>query len=69
MDKKNFHITPDGNLLELSMPIAPAGSGGAVFDAHGRVIGIATTQFRDVKGNSLALPASWIPQMRSRGAT
>ena len=66
---KQVRKTPQGNLLELSMPIAPAGSGGAVFDAQGRVVGIATTQYRDVKGNSLALPAAWIPQMRSRGAT
>jgi S1-C subfamily serine protease len=59
----------EGSLLELSMPIAATGSGGAIFDSQGRLVGIATTQYRDVKSNSLALPASWISQMRSRGAS
>ena len=51
---KQVRATPTGTLLELSMPVAPAGSGGAVFDAYGRVVGIATR--RD--GASGALPAS-----------
>ena len=66
---KQLRTTPDGGVLELSMPIAAGGSGGAVFDAQGRLAAVATTQFRDLKGNSLALPATWIPQMRSRGAS
>ena len=66
---KQLRTTPDGALLELSMPIAPGGSGGAVFDAQGRIAGIATTQFRGVQGADLALPASWLAQMRSRGAS
>ena len=66
---KQVRSTPEGAVLELSMPIAPGGSGGAVFDAQGRIAGIATTQYLDVKGASLALPASWIARMRSRGAS
>ena len=66
---KQLRSSPDGALLELSMPVAALGSGGAVFDTQGRIVGIATTEYRDMKGNSLALPASWIPQMRSRGAS
>lgn len=66
---KHLRESPEGGVLELSMPIAPAGSGGAVFDAQGRLVGIATTQFRDLKSNSLALPSRWIPEMRSRGTS
>lgn len=66
---KQVRPAGEGALLELSMPIASTGSGGAVFDTQGRLAGIATTQYRDVKSNSLALPASWISQMRSRGAS
>ena len=66
---KQVRPAAEGALLELSMPIAATGSGGAIFDSQGRLVGIATTQYRDVKGNSLALPASWISQMRSRGAS
>ena len=66
---KQVRPAAEGALLELSMPIAATGSGGAIFDSQGRLVGIGTTQYRDVKSNSLALPASWISQMRSRGAS
>jgi S1-C subfamily serine protease len=66
---KQLRPTPEGQILELSMPIAAMGSGGAVFDAQGRLLAIATTMYRDAKGDSLALPATWIAQMRSRGAS
>ena len=66
---KQLRTTPQGAVVELSMPVAPAGSGGAVLDSQGRLVAIATTQYRDVKGDSLALPATWISQMRSRGAS
>jgi serine protease Do len=56
--------TPVGPVLELSMPIAPAGSGGAVFDNFGRVVGVATR--REGAGASAALPASSLSAMRSR---
>lgn len=56
---------PRGRLIEVSMPIAPNGSGGAVFDRYGRVLGIATTATYGDKG-SFALPASWIGEMRTR---
>jgi hypothetical protein len=56
--------TPDGVLLELSMPIAAAGSGAPVFDVFGRVAGVAS--HRMGKGAPSALPASSLSQMRSR---
>ena len=61
-------LMPDarGKLLELSMPVAPAGSGGPVFDAYGRVVGIATTAEGHGAGVSLAAPAAWIATMQSR---
>lgn len=59
--------TTEGRLFELSMPIGQHSSGGGVFDAYGRLVGIATVQHRS--GLSIALPASGIAQMRSRGST
>jgi hypothetical protein len=61
-------LMPDarGKMLQLSMPVAPNGSGGAVFDAYGKVAGIATTSHGHGAGVSLAIPAAWIAQMRSR---
>jgi S1-C subfamily serine protease len=61
-------LVPDarGALIELSMPVAPNGSGGPVFDSFGKVIGIATTSQAHGASVSLAVPASWPPRMRSR---
>jgi serine protease Do len=59
--------SPSGNVLELSMPVAPSSSGGGVFDAQGRLVGIATTPHNYGPNLHVALPASWIAQVRSRG--
>jgi len=55
---------PAGKALELSMPVAPSASGGAVFDQYGKLVAIATTG--PGAGGQLAVPASWIAQMRTR---
>ncbi len=61
-------LLPDarGSVMQLSMPVAANGSGGPVFDAFGRVVGIATTTQGHGPGVSVALPASWIAAMRSQ---
>ena len=61
-------MVPDarGPMIELSMPVAPNGSGGPVFDAYGKLVGIATTSQGHGAGVSLAIPASWLSRMRSR---
>jgi len=64
---KQLIASPAGKVLELSMPIAPNGSGGGVFDASGRLVGIATTPHKYGPNLQVALPASWIAQVRSRG--
>jgi serine protease Do len=56
--------TTEGRLYELSMPVGEFSSGGGVFDAYGRLAGIATYQHR--AGVSIAYPAASIAQMRSR---
>lgn len=59
--------TPYGKVLDLSVPIAPTASGGAVFNQFGRLVGVATTPHKYGPNLNIALPASWIPQLRSRG--
>jgi S1-C subfamily serine protease len=63
---KALRPTPQGKVIEVSMPIAASGSGGAVFDAYGRLVGIATTPHKHGAGLQIALPAAWIAQMRTR---
>lgn len=64
---KHILKTPTGNVIEISIPIAPTASGGALFDTHGRLVGIGTTTHPYAAGANVALPASWIAQARSRG--
>jgi serine protease Do len=61
-------LVPDsrGPLLELSMPVAPNGSGGPIFDAFGKVVAIATTAQGHGASVSLAIPVSWLGRMQSR---
>ena len=66
---KKLIASPAGKVLELSMPIAPNGSGGGVFDANGRLVGIATTPHKYGPNLQVALPATWIAQIRSRGSS
>ena len=65
---KALRATPQGKVIEISVPIAPGGSGGAVFDAYGRLAGIATTPHGYGASMQVALPAAWINQMRTRNA-
>jgi S1-C subfamily serine protease len=57
---------PAGNVLELSAPVSAASSGAGVFDQYGRLVGIATAPHAYGAGTHVALPATWISQMRSR---
>lgn len=58
--------TPAGKVLEVSVPIASTGSGGGIFNEQGQLVGIATVPHAWGAGLHIALPASWIAQMRSR---
>jgi hypothetical protein len=64
---RHLHKQPQGNVIEISVPIAPTASGGAVFDTYGKVVGIATTPHPYGNTVNAVLPATWIPTLRSRG--
>lgn len=63
----NLVATPNGKVLQISVPVAATASGGGVFDPYGRLVGIATTPHAYGPNLQVALPASWIAQIRSRG--
>lgn len=63
---KQLLPTTEGTLYELSMPVGEFSSGGGVFDAFGKLVGIATFQHRS--GLATAYPATNFAQMRSRPA-
>ena len=68
-NSKGFQIADDVDIVrgcEISVPIAAGGSGGAVFDVFGRVVGIATTPHPYGANLNIAIPSSLIETMRTR---
>ncbi|MBC8021547.1 MAG: trypsin-like peptidase domain-containing protein [Burkholderiales bacterium] len=63
---KQTRMAQSAKVLEVSMPIAPSGSGAPVLDSYGRVVGIATTPHRYGSGINAAISSAWISEMRSR---
>lgn len=59
----------DGTVIQTTAPISPGSSGGGLFDASARLVGIMTFQHRYGQNLNFALPADWIGQMRARAAT
>ncbi|HEY2630293.1 MAG TPA: trypsin-like peptidase domain-containing protein, partial [Usitatibacter sp.] len=66
---KGLVASPNGKVLDLSVTVAQGASGGAVYDTFGRLIGITTFPQKVAAGANVALPASWLAQMRTRSAT
>jgi hypothetical protein len=50
----------DGTVIQTSAPISPGSSGGGLFDASGRLVGIVTFQHRFGQNLNFAVPADWI---------
>jgi S1-C subfamily serine protease len=65
---KNLFAAPNGKMIELSAPVTPANSGGAVLDVYGHLVGITTAPHKYGAGLNVAIPASWLAQMRTRTA-
>ena len=63
---KQVRPLPLGKVIEIDVPIAPTASGGAVVDAFGRLVGIATTPHTFGAGLNVVLPSAWFGEMRSR---
>jgi S1-C subfamily serine protease len=56
----------DFTALQVTVPISPGSSGGGLFDAQGRLIGITTFSLREGQNLNFALPARWIAEVPSR---
>jgi S1-C subfamily serine protease len=60
---------PQGRVIQTTAPISQGSSGGPLFDAYGQLVGIMTFQHRSGQNLNFAVPADWIPNLRSRSAT
>ncbi len=64
-----LRAVPQGKVIQTTAPISPGSSGGGLFDAYGRLVGIMTFQHRYGQNLNFAIPADWIAEMRARTAT
>jgi serine protease Do len=55
-----------GTLVQTSAALSPGSSGGGLFDAEGRLIGITTFGWRDAQNLNIALPTEWISEIPTR---
>ncbi|MFZ6874427.1 trypsin-like peptidase domain-containing protein [Undibacterium sp. Di27W] len=58
-----------GKVIQTTAPISPGSSGGGLFDAAGRLVGIMTFQHKLGQNLNFAVPADWITSMTSRKAS
>jgi TonB family protein len=54
-------------MIQTTAPISPGSSGGGLFDAQGRLIGLTTYMLRESQGLNFALPSEWIALAMFRG--
>jgi hypothetical protein len=58
-----------GKVIQTTAPISPGSSGGGLFDATGKLVGIMTFQHKFGQNLNFAVPANWIGAMRTRSST
>lgn len=59
--------TGDDIHIYTSAPASPGSSGGGLFDAQGRLVGITTSGYRAAQNFNIALPAEWITELIENG--
>ena len=58
----------DGNIIQTNAAISPGSSGGGLFDAQGRLIGITTFMMKSGQSLNMALPVNWVERLGVTGA-
>lgn len=54
-------------MIQTTTAISPGSSGGGLFDAQGRLVGITTLYLKDSQSLNFAMPSDWIAQAATRG--
>lgn len=56
-------------MIQTTAAISPGSSGGGLFDAQGRLVGVTTLYLKDSQSLNFAMPSDWITQASARGNT
>ena len=56
-------------LFQISSPISPGSSGGALFNMKGEVVGVPSLQITEGQNLNFAIPVSYVKQLLSKSAT
>lgn len=59
-------VTP---MIQTTAAISPGSSGGGLFDAQGRLVGVTTLYLKDAQALNFAIPSDWITQAMSQVST
>jgi serine protease Do len=58
--------TRELQLVQTTAPISPGSSGGGLFDAQGRLVGITTLQLKESQNLNFAIPINWLRDLPAR---
>jgi len=61
-----FRDEPQGRYIQTSAPISPGSSGGGLFDAKGRLVGLTTLYLKDSQQLNFAVPVNWLEELPRR---
>lgn len=61
-----LHGIPAGNVIQTTAAVSPGSSGGGLFTANGKLVGIVTFQQRGLEQRNYAIPVDWINRMETR---
>lgn len=66
----SLHRDDSGELvqIQISAPVSPGSSGGGLFDADGRLVGVPYMSLREAQNVNFAIPANWIAEVPARSA-
>lgn len=55
--------------IQTTAPVSPGSSGGGLFDADGRLVGITTSQLAEAQNINFAIPINWQRELAARSDT
>lgn len=55
-------------VIQITAPISPGSSGGALLDEEGKLIGITTAHYANGQNLNLAIPVNWMRELPARSA-